>query len=96
MRYIKLTNDKWVEVDEENNNSRLVVRSDEIAVCGNNIQALGQNLSDLPSQVSTDGLTPEQTEAVEEKNARLEQQRLSWQQELEQFRAQLTNLEALK
>lgn len=28
MQYIKLTNDKWVEVDEDNNTSRVVVKSE--------------------------------------------------------------------
>ncbi|GEM_PF-4861469 len=92
---IKIADDKYVEVDD-NDQARVVVKSDEIAMCENNLQALKQNLENLPALITTDGLTAEQKEVIYEKNAMIEQQRFAWEQELERFQVQLSNLQKLK
>ena len=70
MQYLKLSEDKYVEVDGDN--SRIIVLSKEIKQVQDNLYAAQQELERCSAElVSADGLDEKQREAVEQFNAGL-------------------------
>ena len=93
MQYIKLTDDKYVEVDDQDN-SRVIVLSDEIAQTRNNLVAARAELERCRAElVSTDGLDEKQAKAIEQFNAQLAIHGRT--QEVEELTLKLSELEKI-
>ena len=92
MHYLKLSEDKYVEVDGDN--SRVIVLSKEIKQAQDNLHAAQQELERCSAElVSTDGLDEKQREAVEQFNAGLAIDGRT--QEVAELTAKLSELETI-
>ncbi len=93
MQYLKLSDDKYVEIDDQDN-SRVIVLSKEIKQAQDNLYAAQQELERCRAElVSTDGLDSKQLEAVEQFNAGLAIEGRT--QEVSELTARLSELEQI-
>ena len=93
MQYLKLSDDKYLEIDDQDN-SRVIVLSKEIKQAQDNLYAAQQELERCSAElVSTDGLDEKQREAVEQFNAGLAVEGRT--QEVSELTARLSELKAI-
>lgn len=90
MQYLKLSEDKYVEIDDQDN-SRVIDVSSELEVCDTNIQGVEANIVEAQSRlVSTDVSDLAQKQVLEAYNSQLgiesmEQELASWKDRKEQL-----------